>query len=218
MWGRRLTVALVAAITTGIASARINLETCWPDTPEQCVKQNSNGTWCYYPSPGLSGERLTSCSASLGHGAVDFKLVMEVHLRSGLSVAHYAGVGNELLGGAGWPVPDPPGIVRLCLSGLGPDGNYRTTCTNVEADNRLPVTTWCSVNFGQTNLQDGCYPPPSDPLALSPYSSSPSADRSSDGTLESTINRSGTRGRHSNTGLQYILLLSFVAIYRLWIG
>lgn len=213
MRGKWLITAWIAPMA--LVSARINLPTCWDGGTEQCVRQDRNGTWCYYPSVALGEERLTNCSISQGHGATDFTLAMEVHLRSRLSVAHYSGVGNELLGGAEWPIPDPPGIVRLCVSGLGKDGNYRTSCTNVQEDNRMPLEKWCSVNLGQPNLQDGCYPPPSDPLALSPYSSiaHPSSTTNSDGTQGARTIGSGIRRRHSSTSLQYALPFSFILIY-----
>lgn len=102
-------------------------------------------------------------------------MVMQTHLQQGLSVAYYSG-DNKLLGGAEWPLPAIVGATKLCLSGLEPDGVYRTSCTNAVADNSLPgpsSVSFCSVNFAQPNLQDGCYPPPPTAGAISPNGTTP---------------------------------------------
>ncbi|TEB32342.1 hypothetical protein FA13DRAFT_247832 [Coprinellus micaceus] len=121
------------------ASARFNLPTCWAESPNQCILRNDEGTWCYYPSAGLKSKHpLNNCSTAIdGHGASESTMVMQTHLQQGLSVPYYSG-DNELLGGAEWPLPAIVGVTKLCLSGLGSDGVYRTSCTNAVADNSLP--------------------------------------------------------------------------------
>jgi len=99
---------------------------------------------------------------------------MAAHLQGHLSIAYYNGTDNTLLGGAEWPVPENPGNTALCLSDLGEDGYYYTICMRAISDNTLPHThhasyqgsSWCAVQYGQPNLQDGCYTPPSKPNAL----------------------------------------------------
>ncbi|TEB15901.1 hypothetical protein FA13DRAFT_1874655 [Coprinellus micaceus] len=156
---------------------RFNLETCWPDTPDQCIKRNKNGTgWCYYPTGGFkSSYAKTNCStADDGHGASDFRLAMRAHLQQTVSIGYYSGSNHTLLGGVDWPVPDNPGVVRLCMTGLGTDNIYRSTCVNAVSDNTLPsYAGWCSVNFGQQFVIDGCYPPPPTVDSISPNGTTP---------------------------------------------
>lgn len=169
-WAGTLQIVLAAWMVE--VSARYNLPTCWPSTPDQCIKRNANGTWCYYPSAAPKTWVVpTNCSTEIdGHGASNFITVMQSHLQQHLSVAYYSGVDNQLLGGSDWPVPAVPGIVRLCVSGLAADGRYRTTCTNADSDNALPPNTvpWCTVTYAQPNIQDGCYPTPPTTLAINP--------------------------------------------------
>ena len=119
---------------------RFNLETCRPDTtPDQCIKRNKNGTG-YYPTDGFKASYAkTNCStADDGHGASDFRLAMRAHLQQTISIGYYSGINHTLLGGVDWPVPDNPGVVRLCMTGLGTDIIYRNTCVNAVSDNTLP--------------------------------------------------------------------------------
>lgn len=127
---------------------RFNLETCWG---KDCIKQNGEGTWCYFPPAGET--RATVCSS----GGVDFTTVLGVHRRQGLSIAYYNGVDNTLLGGADWPLPANPGVVRLCVSGATGAGTYQTLCVNAVADNTLSNSPYCQVALGQDNVTDGCY-------------------------------------------------------------
>ena len=157
------------------ALARINLPTCWPNDQEYCVVRNDQGTWCYSVSKGLTtAYPLTNCSTT-SDGASGFTLAMRAHLQSHLSVAYYSG-DNKLLGGVDWPVPAVPGVTTMCMSGLGRDGFYRTSCTNAAADNTIGSggsPPFCSVNFAQVNVQDGCYPPPATAGAISPNGTTP---------------------------------------------
>ncbi|TEB32327.1 hypothetical protein FA13DRAFT_247243 [Coprinellus micaceus] len=177
MWhGLLLTYPLLFACLTQVFG-RFNLETCWPDTPDQCIKRNKNGTgWCYYPTGGFkSSYAKTNCStADDGHGASDFRLAMRAHLQQTVSIGYYSGSNHTLLGGVDWPVPDNPGVVRLCMTGLGTDNIYRSTCVNAVSDNTLPsYAGWCSVNFGQQFVIDGCYPPPPTVDSISPNGTTP---------------------------------------------
>lgn len=139
--------------------------------------RNDQGIWCYYPSTGLTTIPLTNCSTT-SHGASGFTLAMRAHLQSNLSVAYYSG-DNKLLGGVDWAVPAVPGVTTMCMSGLGRDGFYRTSCTNAVADNTIGgggSPPFCSVNFAQPNLQDGCYPPPPTADAISPNGTTPTRE------------------------------------------
>lgn len=158
------------------ASARFTSRTCWIESPTYCVTRSANdGAWCYYPTEGLPyGTISTSClDDGERHGSSTFAFVMENHLKQNVSIAYYsAGSDATFLGGPDWPVPSGGGPVRLCLSGLGGDGIYRTSCTTVSADNTLPDSnevSWCSVNIAQPDLQDGCYPAPASPTHTSPF-------------------------------------------------
>jgi hypothetical protein len=128
--------------------ARFNLETCWS---KDCIRQNDEGTWCYFPPPGET--RATVCDS---RGA-DFTTVLGVHRRQGFSIGYYNGVDNALLGGADWSLPANPGVVRLCVSGATGAGTYQTLCVNAVADNTLSNSPYCQVALGQDNVTDGCY-------------------------------------------------------------
>ena len=131
-----------------VVRARFNLETC---SGKDCIMQNGEGTWCYFPA--LGETRATVCDG----GDVDFTRVLGVHSRQGLSIAYYNGVDNTLLGGADWPLPANPGVVRLCVSGATGAGTYQTLCVNAVADNNLSNSPYCRVAVGQDNVTDGCY-------------------------------------------------------------
>jgi hypothetical protein len=85
---------------------------------------------------------------------------MSAHLRQGRSIGYYNGVDNKFLGGAEWPVPENPGVVRLCISGSGfDDGLEITACTNAVADNDWPVSAvaWCAIQLAPPYITDGCF-------------------------------------------------------------
>jgi hypothetical protein len=153
------------------AFGRFNLDTCWPNlVPERCIKRNPNGRgWCFYPGGGFTIEYLNmNCSSEYnGRGVSNFRLAMRTHLQQTISIGYY--LGTELLGGTDWPVPENPGNVRLCMTGLGTDGIYRSTCVNPIADNMLQSgTPTCTVNYAQQFLTDGCCPPPPTVDSVSP--------------------------------------------------
>lgn len=168
--GTPLAYALLFGCVTPVFG-RFNLDTCWPNVvPERCIKRNPNGRgWCYYPGGGFTIEYLNmNCSSEYnGRGASNFRLAMRTHLQQTISIGYY--LGTELLGGTDWPVPENPGNVRLCMTGLGTDGIYRSTCANPIADNMLQSgTPTCTVNYAQQFLADGCYPPPPTVDSVSP--------------------------------------------------
>ena len=82
--------------------ARFTQATCWND---QCIQQNSVGTWCYIPN---SAPLQTSACTSTNPVNAGVASVMEVHL----SIAFYNGVDNGFLGGANFSGPANPGIMR----------------------------------------------------------------------------------------------------------
>ena len=133
--------------------ARFTQTTCWND---QCIQQNSVGTWCYIPNS--APLRTTSCNSTNPANA-DMASVMEVHLSQGLSIAYYNGVDNAFLGGANFSVPANPGIMRMCVSGQAGNGQLKTVCVNVLVDNAILGDSFCEVARGQQNVTDGCYNP-----------------------------------------------------------
>lgn len=145
--------------------------------PGPTHQEEQNGTgWCYYPTDGFKANYAkTNCStADDGHGASDFRLVMRAHLQQTVSIGYYSGSNHTLLGGVNWPVLDNVGVVRLCMTGLGTDNIYRSACVNAVSDNTLPsYAGWCSVNFGQQFVIDGCYPPPPTVDSISPNGTTP---------------------------------------------
>lgn len=74
---------------------------------------------------------------------------------------YYNGAGNSFLGGSDYSVPDPAPVISLCMSGQSGDGNFQTTCINVDADNQIPAgrLPGCTVIRSQNNVTDGCYDP-----------------------------------------------------------
>lgn len=144
------TFLLLVALSISAVLGRFTQPTCWYNL---CVQQNAAGTWCYIPQSGDT--RATTCT---GSGA-DMATVLDVHLRQGLSIAYYNGVGNEFLGGASYSLPANHGIIRLCVSGRAGDGNYETLCVDASADNVLSGSPYCQVALPQDNVTDGCYDP-----------------------------------------------------------
>jgi len=115
-----LLMSLVAASSwLPSAHARFTQTTCWGD---QCIEQNSVGTWCYIPNS--APLRTTSCTSTNPTNG-DMASVMEVHLSQRLSIAFYSGVDNGFLGGANFSVPANPGVMRMCVSGQA--GNEHKT-------------------------------------------------------------------------------------------
>ena len=133
--------------------ARFTQTTCWVD---QCIQQNSVGTWCYIPNS--APLRTTSCTGANPTNA-DMASVMEVHLSQGRSIAYYNGVDNAFLGGANFSVPASVGIMRMCVSGQAGNGQLKTVCANVWLDNQYESYSYCEVARGQQNVTDGCYNP-----------------------------------------------------------
>ena len=82
--------------------ARFTQTTCWGD---QCIQQNSVGTWCY--TPNSVPLRTTSCT-STNPVTENMASVTEGHL----SIAFYNGVDNGFLGGANFSGPTSPAIMR----------------------------------------------------------------------------------------------------------
>ncbi|KAF6748436.1 hypothetical protein DFP72DRAFT_1146108 [Ephemerocybe angulata] len=149
MSSARAFVLLLAVIITTVA-ASFTQTTCWANN---CIQLNTKGTWCYIPAAGAT--RATTCTGP----SADYAGVLEKHLEQGLSVAYYNGAGDSFVGGAGYSIPDTPGVIRLCMSGQSGDGNFQTTCVNVAADNTIPTTGGCTVIRAQRNVTDGCYDP-----------------------------------------------------------
>ncbi|TEB32341.1 hypothetical protein FA13DRAFT_1813299 [Coprinellus micaceus] len=140
---------LIFALSTPI-TASFTQTTCWGSN---CIQQNSEGTWCYIPAAGAT--RATTCTGT----SIDWANVLEKHLQQGLSIAYYNGAGDTFAGGADLAIGDNPGVMRLCMSGQSGDGNYQTTCVNVNADNQIPTTGGCTVIRAQAEVSDGCYDP-----------------------------------------------------------
>ena len=156
---RNLLLLLLAFYYVAPVHARFAKTTCYNDGNTACIQQNAAGAWCFIPNI-ANGLVATSCTAGIGSiNDADFATVLEVHLAQGLSVAYYNGIGNFFLGGADYPIPSDPGIIRLCASGQSGDGNYMTVCLNALADNTFGATSYCVVIRGQKNVTDGCYPP-----------------------------------------------------------
>ncbi|KAF5332661.1 hypothetical protein D9611_005196 [Ephemerocybe angulata] len=165
-------LALFAIISS--AYARYNLKTCWgdPRTNQFCIDRIANGTWCFIPEIAAITATKTiidECDEVAEHGSSDFTIVMRAHLKGNNSVAYYSGVGNTFLGGPDWPVPANPGIVRVCISGVGTvDGYALSACTNAAADNDWPLTApYCVVQHIPPGLTDGCWTTPAYEVAAS---------------------------------------------------
>lgn len=136
--------------------ARFTKTTCWSGQNTYCIQQNAAGAWCLIPDASRSLVT-TSCTGTTSYTDIDFVTVLEVHLAQGLSVAYYNGIGNSLLGGADYPIPSNPGVIRLCASGQAGDGSDQTICVNALADNTFGGGPYCQVIRGQKNVTDGCY-------------------------------------------------------------
>ena len=164
---RNLVLPLLASYYVAPVHPRFTKTTCWIGLNTACIQHNAAGAWCYIPNV-AGGIVATSCTGTDSYTDTDFATVLEVHLAQGLSVAYYNGIGNSFLGGADYPIPSNPGVIRLCASGQSGDGNYLTVCMNALADNTFGATSYCAVIRGQKNVTDGCYPP--DVVAHSPSS------------------------------------------------
>ena len=177
---------LLASYYVASIHARFTKTTCWTGMNTACIQQNAAGAWCFIPNV-AGGIVATSCTGADSYTDADFATVLEVHLAQGLSVAYYNGIGNSLLGGADYPIPSNPGVIRLCASGQSGDGNYLTACMNALADNTFGASSYCDVIRRQKNVTDGCYSP--DVVVHSPSSiisspgsvSTPSAGSTSSG-------------------------------------
>jgi hypothetical protein len=145
----------LAFSTLQTSFALFSQPTRWPQGTVS-VQRNSAGTFCYLPV--ANAVREVTCRGA----ASDFGSVLDVHLNQGLSIAHYNGIDNVLLGGANYSLPvgaNMP-IIRLCVSGRAGDGYYyETICMNALADNTLWAPTYCQVAVGQKQVTDGCYEP-----------------------------------------------------------
>ncbi|EDR15952.1 uncharacterized protein LACBIDRAFT_321052 [Laccaria bicolor S238N-H82] len=190
-------------------NARFTKTTCWTGMNTACIQQNAAGAWCFIPNV-AGGITATSCTGTDSYPDADFATVLEVHLAQGLSVAYYNGIGNSLLGGADYPIPSNPGVIRLCASGQAGDGNYLTVCMNALSDNTFGAIPYCDVVRGQKNVTDG----PSS-IISSPGSVSTSESTSSPGSTNSCPSYTPAQANGAlslNSMLHCVLLLCLPVI------
>jgi len=184
-------VFILYAFKFDVAHGLFTQTSCWLSN---CIRQNSQGRWCYAPSPqstsNVACSREFSCDRSMS-------AVMAFHLKQGLSIAYYSGVDNVLLGGADFPFPASGGFIMLCASGKAGDGNFQTLCQRVHQDNDIygvPGDPWCLVSLDQDFVLDGCYVPRSGVVSLNSASSSNSQTISSSLQTTSPIASTMTLG------------------------
>lgn len=133
-----------------------------------------------------------------------------------LFIAYYYGVDNTSLGGANYPIPANPGVIRLCASGRSGNGNLQTLCVNAVADNAFANSPYSHVLRGQNNVSDGCYQPNEVvqcPTITTSYASCGITGRSP--TVTVTDTRSS--GARINTVLTIgVLLLAVMISFEYW--
>src|SRR5262245_7626751 len=139
------------------------------------IRQNAQGTWCYYPNSRPVGG--LTCSGGQGLEP-QYSGVLTAHLAATVSIGYYD-QGYTRLGGAEWPIPPGIGSVFLCASGRRPEGGaYLSFCERVSQDNEFQTPSWCEVALGQAVVTDGCYAGSGGPSGASAPSASPTAQSS----------------------------------------
>ncbi|KAH8798030.1 hypothetical protein DL96DRAFT_1539737 [Flagelloscypha sp. PMI_526] len=163
------------------------------------IQQNSQKTWCYYPSAGLT--TALSCGE-------DYSSILAVHLKQQIAIGYYSPDGTRY-GGAEWAVPlTNPGKIYLCASGRVGDGSYQTFCGEpVTADNSIPGASGdCLVAKAQDAVSDGCYvpsqaaaSPPASPTIATIPSPSPDPSHILSGTTYSSTTASPASSSSTTT-------------------
>jgi len=160
---------LSLGLLAGPANAALTQEAVYPNG--DAIRQNANGTWCFFPAE-VKEAAETSCNMARDLGAA-----MEAQRNASASINYFGGDGARL-GGPEWVfdaaesraeahIAEPR--VFLCASGLGAEGKgrvYRTVCSAVTADDEIMDAEYeaeghpaCTRWIAQWAVDDGCYPP-----------------------------------------------------------
>jgi hypothetical protein len=131
---------------------------CWA---ANCVAEKKPGLVCYYPA----GNQTLATACTGGHYLdTGHQAVVNAHLAQSWSIAYYALLTNEHLGGTNYSLAAnlagyPNQTITVCLSGqIGNNNAWQTLCAPANFDNDITYPgAYCQVALGQHYVSDGCY-------------------------------------------------------------